>query len=464
MPRRRHAALVLVALLAACAPGAELPAFYVAPSGSDTAPGTLAQPFRTVERARDAVRELRRRAAGVLTATIRLRGGLYELPDTLTFGPEDSNTIYEAQPGERPVLSGGRRLTGWKVTNGHWTLDLPDVRDGKGAFTQLWVNGQRRYRPRLPKQGYYYTTGKVDPSPAAAGKGYDRFQYREGDIKPEWAGRDVELLTFHTWTMDRTLLAEADGDTRTARRSAPTLGLIWFFNLEKGTRYLLDNVPDALDTPGQWYLDAQAGRLTYLPLPGETPQKTVVIAPRLETIARLKGDTELGLGVEELVFRGLTFAYSGWAMTPEGNRFGQAEVGLGGAVTARGARRCRWEDCTISHTGMYGIELSNGCHDNVVTGCEITDLGAGGVKIGEQAKAADEAGQSSGNVVENCLIAHGGRLHPAGIGVWVGHAFGNRIIHNEIADFYYSGLSIGWSWGYGASGAHDNLIEGNLVH
>ena len=41
------------------------------------------------------------------------------------------------------------------------------------------------------------------------------------------------------------------------------------------------NVREALSEPGEWYLDRPSGRLTYVPKPGEDPQQTVVVAPRL---------------------------------------------------------------------------------------------------------------------------------------------------------------------------------------
>ena len=96
---------------------------------------------------------------------VALRGGVYYLREPLVFEPADSGTaeapvVYQAYGDERPVLSGGVRIpfggAGWKPTpDGRWQVVLDDVKSGKWSFAQLFVNDQRRFRPRLPKQGYY---------------------------------------------------------------------------------------------------------------------------------------------------------------------------------------------------------------------------------------------------------------------------------------------------------------------
>ncbi len=140
--------------------------FYVAPDGNDSWSGTHESanaartdgPFATLERARKAVRERKQgRSAPVV---VMLREGTYFLQAPLRFSKEDSGSsnspvIYQAYPGERPVISGGRRITNWSNPSGNvWTAKL-NSRDYRN-FEALFFNDERRYRPRTTEDGYLY--------------------------------------------------------------------------------------------------------------------------------------------------------------------------------------------------------------------------------------------------------------------------------------------------------------------
>ena len=96
-------------------PQGPLTEFHVAPAGNDANPGTVAQPFATLARARDAVRA--RRQAGELppgAVVVALHGGSYRLTGTLELTGADSGTaaspvIWRAAPGEEVRLVGGVR-------------------------------------------------------------------------------------------------------------------------------------------------------------------------------------------------------------------------------------------------------------------------------------------------------------------------------------------------------------------
>ncbi|MFH1007716.1 MAG: right-handed parallel beta-helix repeat-containing protein, partial [Candidatus Latescibacterota bacterium] len=412
--------------------------FFVAPDGRDDwsgkrsapDPNAMDGPFWSLSRAQQAVRARKRddpnRANSIV---VQIRGGRYPLDAPLRFAPEDSGTaqapvIYRAFPGEDPVLSGGLRIKGWQETEtGWWQAHLPEVENGQSNFTQLFVENQRRYRTRLPREGYAFIAEEIPPTPGSEGKGFDRFGFHDGDLRSDWHNlSDVEALCFHIWEMSRMRLAHVDEEERIATLTGPTCRPEYYAALFKGNRFLIENVREALETPGQWYLDRASGILTYIPMPGETIETTCVIAPRVEQLLLLEGEVKNRDWVQHIRFEGITFAHANWTTPTGGHSCPQAEHALGAALYAEGARHCSFIGCTIKHVGQYALEWAEGCRDNLVERCTLTDLGGGGIRLGpscqpeDPSDGPDEEAVSGHQTIRDCLIAHAGRLHPGAIG------------------------------------------------
>ncbi|MFO7900362.1 MAG: hypothetical protein R6V58_15040, partial [Planctomycetota bacterium] len=297
--------------------------FYVAPGGDDEGPGTIKKPFGTVVRARNAVRELKR---GGLKKDVfvLLRGGTYELEKPLTFGPEDGGTekhsvTYAAYGKERPVFTGGTRITGWRQEEeGVWMADLPEVKAGKWSFRGLFVNGRRATRARSPNRGFFRV---VKPGP----DNRTSFFYREGDIPALKMPGDAELGLLHDWATSRITFKSMDPQTRRVTLIAE-VGTrhrrFTFTGFERHPRYLVEGAAEMLDAPGEWYLDTRTGRLTYLAKKGEKLNKTEIVAPRLERLLEVKGRG--GEPVRNLHLVGLTFEHTSWPMPEFGVSCGQA--------------------------------------------------------------------------------------------------------------------------------------------
>ena len=454
--------------------------FFVARDGSDAGPGSINQPFATVARAQQAVRELKAREPGRDKAiVVSIRGGSYELTEPIVFAPEDSGSaaapvVYQAYGDERPVFSGGRRVTGWQVHEpGVWKVTLPAVKAGKWYFSQLFVDDQRRFRPRLPKTGYYSVAESLKPSNPDL-KGHDRFQYAGDDVNSDWANRDdVEMMMFHIWSASRMRIKSIDTAGHAVQFKIPTRSLSWWASFNKGNRWLAINVKEALSEPGEWYLDRPTGELTYLARAGETPENSVVIAPLLDQLVLFQGNIETQQWVQHIQLKGLTFAHGHWRLGPNGYTMPQAEIGIGEALTAFAARHVLIDGCCVRHVGQWALGFGPGCRNNTVRACELWDIGAGGVKIGFAGTGDWSAPRgvpktaeaiASHHTVEDCTIAHLGRLHPAAIGIWIGDCPHNRFLHNDVFDLYYSSVSVGWVWGFGKTYAHHNEIAFNHMH
>lgn len=418
-PTITHIVIVALALVTI---GSRAADFYVATNGKDSNPGTLLQPFATLEKARDTVRTAR--ANGSLPksgATVWIRGGDYFLNRPLEFNAADSGTadapsVFRAQAGELVRVIGGQVVTGWAPVTNQAVLARMDVTArGKVVQADLRAQGITQFAPLAPgpewsdsKPGMeLFFAGKpttlarwpndgtakiadfppgappkissrgMEPNSSAEG----RFLY-EGDRPSRWTGvQDVFLHGWwcHEWADQRLQVAKIDvakHEILLAPKPVHKYGFV------KGKSYYAFNLLSELDQPGEWYLDRGRGILYFWP-----PSDLSAGQPTVSTLLSLVVMND----VSHLALRGMTF-----------------EICQETAIKIKGGRNVKIAASVVRNTGSYAIDVASGKNHQVL-GCDLYDLGDGGVILcgGDRANLIP-----AGHVVENCHIHHYSRWNP----------------------------------------------------
>ncbi|MBQ2955203.1 MAG: right-handed parallel beta-helix repeat-containing protein [Clostridia bacterium] len=446
---------------------------YVSPNGMDSNTGTKESPFKSIQKAVDAaVRSNREYWDG--QAVVNLMGGVYEISAPVTISGDVQVTITSA-PGEKAVISGGRTLE--NVVEGElngmrlWTVDLPQVREGKWYFKSLFAGETRRPRACLPREGFYWMEDVPGHTVRdALFDGANRFIAKEGDMQMFRNLTDAEIHAFHYWTDEHMPIASYNPETREVVCTHQSVFALKDDEMPRFPKYRIENIFEGLLEAGDWYLDRAEGKLYYLPEEQETLENTRLIAPVTEQLLVAKD-------ISGLTIDNVAFAYTDWSLhqnmrptfpqlkdeilyasAPQGNS------NLPGVVSFRNAKYCAVTRCEIRHIGLYAVDLEYNCKNMRIQGNVISDMGAGGVKLNGATATEPREERTQYITVADNDIGLGGRVFLAGIGVISLHANHIRIAHNHIHDLYYSGVSCGWQWDYDEGACWDNTIEYNYIH
>jgi hypothetical protein len=470
----------------------------VSPHGDDQAAGTEDAPFRSPQRAQAAVRTLGREHDVV----VQLADGIYTLGQPLRFGAEDGGrnghtVTWQAAPGAHPVLSGALRVTGWHVWSESRNIYVADTPPGL-ASRELWVNNKLAAvaSVEIKRSDYTFTREGLQPKPGA----------------PHFPGienaKHLELRATGFFTERVSPVERINRGALVMQQPAWDNNLWGYDTIEKPfhpelQHLFLANALELLTQPGQWYLDAENGKLYLRPSGGVEMATADVELPRIAVLISV-GDS-LDRPVRDLSFRSLRFSYTTWLSPsgPEGYASQQSGSYLAGhadaypddpiatcavgcpafesmrnqwsqmpaSVQVSASERITFDGNVFAHLGQYALGIGNdagatlsgiglGTSDVTVTANVFTDCAGGAILAGGVQRDAHHP--SDLRQINRQLIIQNNRIRSVSENFQDNSAIlstyveGAIILHNDLSDLPYDAIDVGYGWGMQDPGGNPN--------
>ena len=439
-------------------------------------------PVRSVERAMEIVKEMREdQIYNPINISIV---GDYYVSSPIVIKGVDRVTI---EPfGGCGRIIGGIRVENWEksVFNGVESLSasLPERQGEKRwAFTDLYVNGKRASVTRYPKVGElnFIDTEEYagDHSVPEHGMwGSSKWVIVDPkDLAPVENILDATINYNHWWIDEHSPIESYDGESGKLTMAYTSRFALSgrYGKSSSAAKYYLTHVPNMFSVPSEWYLDRKEGIVYYIPRDESEVCDTIeAFAPVSDRLFVIDGE-DIRIRNFELLCTSGDYA-SKHVLAQQAESFKEGEVFFGsdeqsvcgapGAIYFEGVNRCEISNCVIHGVGVHAIEVGKGCRRVRIENNEIYDACAGGVKVEGVEAGGDDSLMTSDCVIRKNHIHDCGKRYEAGCGILVIHAANNEISENEIHSLAYSGISVGWVWGYNDSSTFGNIIRGNHIY
>jgi hypothetical protein len=493
-----------VAAPAVTSHAATMTTLYASPAGSGTACSASAPCSLT--QAKTSVEAIDGNMSGDIV--VQLAGGTYRMSSPLVLGSADSGTnghqvIWQAAPGEQPVLSGGQQVTGWTLkdaSNNIYAASVPAGSDSR----QLFVDGALAPRAAI-------SISRSDVKITAGGMTIVNSALNYLSTLPQQ--NRIELESQNSFTDRYAPVQSISGSTITMQQPAWNNNNWGYDTLASpfaGGSLQLENSYSFLKTAGQWYLDPQAGQLYYKAPSNWSPTSHDVELPRLTSLLQIGGSYTSP--AHDITVNGVAFQHTTWLQpsTSVGYADQQSGAFLGrtftqpsdfmtscqsgcqlfeaarnswsqvpAAVQVSAARGITFTGDTFAHLGQVGLGIGNdadahasgvglGASSVPVSGSTFTDDSGAGIVVGGVQPDAHHPSNTA--MTNQDITIQGNRISGvakdykdmAGIlSTYVTHAV---ISHNEVSNLAYDGIDVGWGWGANDPGGSQDYRNRGLYN
>lgn len=468
----------------------------------------MTAPFKTLEQAQRAVRGVNKSMKEDIN--VCLHEGTYQLTSTLRLSNADGGTNghyvrYMAAPGETPLVTGGIPVNGWELFDAEKNIWC--AKDVVGRFRQLYVNGKKAIRARHPNvkpngDHYFNRLAKVDTTGRAFDVYTDQIKQLENIKKSEihvmvaWADQTLRIEDVKYNGNTCKIIPQDPERTRLFRRAYPMLGTAFMSNPPKQQCYYLENDMSLLDMAGEWYLDEDTNTLYYMPREGEDMSTANVVAPNIETLIEVKGESTKDK-VQNISFSGIVFAHTNY-LRPSNEGFlnlqaGQFAVNVvedwrgllksnefmlwhpSAGIEVTNASRVIFEDNIFTQMAATGLDFTSGTNDTRIEGNVFTEIGGSSISVGKFApdslteihkgyNPSDKDEICTRDTVKNNYVHNTTNEIQGGVPILGGYPRYVVIEHNEVSFANYSGISVGFGWTTNETAMDGNKINYNEIH
>ena len=439
---------------------------YVSAQGKVGNSGEKSAPLADLAAARDVARKV----AGKEAVTVHVADGIYYLPETLAFSPEDSGSekfpiTYQAVHEGKAVISGGARLSlKWQVqTEGRYVAETP----AGLAIDQLFIDGVRQRMARYPNFDATKTT--------AAYQGYaaDAFSKERAARWKDPVGGFIHAMHVGRWGGYHYRITGKDAQGNVTYEGG------WQNNRQMGMHAefrMVENIREELDAAGEWFHDAKENELYYKPEAAVNLAESVVEVVRLPHLIEFRGSEKSP--VRFITLKGFTYRHTARTFMECKEPLLRSDWAIyrGAAILLTGTEHVSLLDSEFDQVGGNAVFFNYYNRSGLVKGCHIHNAGASGVcfvgdskavrnPLFEYAQSQDltkidrtpgPIGQNfpADCVVDDCLIHGIGRIERQPAAVQISMAQSITVSDVSIYDCARAGINIS----EGTWGGH--LIEG----
>jgi hypothetical protein len=449
-------------------------AVFVSLDGNDNNQGTKDAPFQNIQAAIE-------KTAGKPT-TIWLRGGLYQIGEPIQIHPENSGLKIKAYNRENVVLSAAKSLSNWKeVKHPSPGNDRPKkvwktkLEEGHSILTLYNEHG---ILPRCasPKFKTFERDVQMEEGGNLEGKSNSeriptdsKMYYRKGQIDhvKSFEGAEIFILPRFDWVANYLPVKSVNREECFLETicpgtyelsTPPTWTQIELF-------YRLENVPEFLDKPGEWYFNKKSGELYLITNDGKEPKN--ILAPQMDHIINIAGDLEQGNFVKNIGIEGITFQHAE-RMTWENGRIGvqhdwEVVDGDWACIKAKGVNGLTVQNCLFDNSGGDGVRIDLEGWDNDISNNEFSNLGGSAVSLIGYAVGTHD--KLHNNRIANNYIHHCANLWWLQGGITICQSSTNLVTNNLIHDMPYNAIAlVGGRSAFFGQGRESNSIADGLSY